>query len=378
MKLYQYIHSILFILIIVGMGAVSVINQPFDIAAIKDSSLLTGEKARALEANYDEKLEIKEFAVNLWAAVEYRLFNEGKQGLIIGKQDWLFTAEEFNSNTNSKEALQSNIAFIKWINKELNKRNVDMLVVPVPAKARVYADKLDKEQPDALHKQTYQTLLSELKAASVPVVNSYEVMLRDKKSHAQFLRTDTHWTPEGAITVANNTAHYINNIAKLELNNTSFETELKQTKQLKGDLLNYLPLSPWFDDLLPESDQLAIYETYQDSEAAMDDLFADTIETVALVGTSYSANPDWNFVGALKQALSTDIINYAEVGQGPISPMMQFLERYQTEMPDLKLVIWEIPERYLSVAYEEAYAVRDAIKLKDTLIAQEFKLTLNL
>lgn len=378
MKLSQYIHSTLFILTIVGMGIVSVVNQPFDMTAIKDNSLLNGEKARALEANYDEKLQIKEFAVNLWAAVEYRLFNEGKQGLIIGKQDWWFTAEEFNTNTGSREALQNNIAFIKWINKELNKRNIDMLVVPVPAKARVYADKLDKVKPDTLHKQTYQTLLSELKAASVPVVDSYEAMLRNKKSHAQFLRTDTHWTPEGAITVANNTAHYINNIAKLELNNISFETELKQTKKLKGDLFNYLPLSPWFDDLLPEPDQLAVYETYQDSESAMDDLFADTTETVALVGTSYSANPDWNFIGALKQALSTDIINYAEEGQGPITPMMQFFEIYEKEMPDLKLVIWEIPERYLSVTYNEVYAKRHSIEQKDTLIAQEFKPTFNL
>ena len=37
---------------------------------------------------------------------------------------------------------------------------------------------------------------------------------------------------------------------------------------------------------------------------------------VGLVGTSYSANPNWNFVGALKEALHSDVVNYAEDGHG--------------------------------------------------------------
>lgn len=377
-KLYQFIHSSIFVITIVSVGIVSLANKPLDMNAIKETTVLNGETARALETNYDEKLSIKQFAVNLWAAVEYRLFNEGKQGLVIGKEGWLYTDEEFKSSEKSQWALQNNLSFIKWINKEFSKRHVNLIIVPVPAKARVYADKLNKDKPDNLHINTYQVLLTELRAASVHVADSYQAMQRDKKSHAQFLKTDTHWTPDGAKAVANHAAQYITNKTKMELVTSEYVTERKQTKELKGDLFNYLPLSPWFEDLLPDSDQITLYQTYQASDEAVDDLFAETSDTVALVGTSYSANPNWNFEGALKQALSTDIINYAEEGQGPIKPMMRFLQTYETEMPDLKLVIWEIPERYLSVAYQDVYAKREAMEINDTLIAKEFKPTLNL
>ena len=82
------------------------------------------------------------------------------------------------------------------------------------------------------------------------------------------------------------------------------------------------------------------------------DLFADIPEPeVALVGTSYSANPDWNFEGFLKLSLNRDVVNFATEGEGPIVPMLNFLERYLQELPALELVVWEIPERYLGQEY---------------------------
>ena len=81
-----------------------------------------------------------------------------------------------------------------------------------------------------------------------------------------------------------------------------------------------------------------------DSDAA---LFGEAAPQVALVGTSYSANPKWNFIGALKQELGSDLLNYAENGHGPLVPMLRLLQRGPEETADLRLVIWEFPERYL-------------------------------
>ena len=69
---------------------------------------------------------------------------------------------------------------------------------------------------------------------------------------------------------------------------------------------------------------------------------------VALAGTSYSANTLWSFESHLRNELQTDVLNVAEEGKGPFDPMSTYLE--QLEVGDLnypKLVLWEIPIRYL-------------------------------
>src|SRR3546814_20392064 len=61
---------------------------------------------------------------------------------------------------------------------------------------------------------------------------------------------------------------------------------------------------------------------------ASGDLFGDSATPrIALVGTSYSANPDWNFAGALKQQLGEDLTNDAHDGVGPFQPMDNYLTR---------------------------------------------------
>jgi alginate O-acetyltransferase complex protein AlgJ len=78
------------------------------------------------------------------------------------------------------------------------------------------------------------------------------------------------------------------------------------------------------------------------------DLFGDSgPPPLVLVGTSYSANPNWSFVEALKLSLSQDVINYAREGQGPVAPMKILLQKMDRAAPP-PVVIWEFPVRYLS------------------------------
>lgn len=76
-------------------------------------------------------------------------------------------------------------------------------------------------------------------------------------------------------------------------------------------------------------------------------MFADKQIPVALVGTSYSANPHWNFLGALQQALRSDVANYAEDGHGPLLPMLKYLQSDAFKNAAPQVVVWEFPERYL-------------------------------
>ena len=122
----------------------------------------------------------------------------------------------------------------------------------------------------------------------------------------------------------------------------------------KGDLRLFLPLDPLFENLMPAQEPLQKRNTMaaSDQPAAEDALFANTEVPVALIGTSYSANPNWNFVGALKEALHSDVVNYAEDGHGPILPMLSYLKSDAFKNSPPQVLIWEFPERYLPVNNE--------------------------
>ena len=70
-----------------------------------------------------------------------------------------------------------------------------------------------------------------------------------------------------------------------------------------------------------------------------------------LIGSSYSANSLWNFTGALQEALSREVVNFASEGKGPVLPMLDYLMSEDFTGKPPRLVIWEFPERYLPVDY---------------------------
>ena len=109
-----------------------------------------------------------------------------------------------------------------------------------------------------------------------------------------------------------------------------------------------------FSHLLPPPEPLEKRNTRAADTAAdsQDALFADSEVPVTLVGTSYSANPNWNFVGALKQALRSDVINDSKDGHGPILPMLAYLKSDAFKNTPPQVLIWEFPERYLPVDNE--------------------------
>jgi alginate O-acetyltransferase complex protein AlgJ len=125
-----------------------------------------------------------------------------------------------------------------------------------------------------------------------------------------------------------------------------FVTETVETRAHEGDLTRFLPLAPLFASLMPQADRLQQRET-RAADADSDDLFGDRDLPVTLVGTSYSANPAWNFAGALREHLQRDLANHAEEGGGPLVPMLKYLQSEDFENNPPQLVIWEFPERYL-------------------------------
>ena len=101
----------------------------------------------------------------------------------------------------------------------------------------------------------------------------------------------------------------------------------------------------------PAADQLRT-PSAQRTDSGSGGLLGGDAPAVTLVGTSYSANARWGFESQLKATLGTDVINAAQEGKGPMIPMREYLKSAAYRNAPPKLVLWEIPERFLSTAYK--------------------------
>lgn len=342
------LYSVLFLGLLLGLGLWS-LGGLGSFQRTAQMSVLDGKLAKAAETHYDEQFPLKRIGTNLWAALDFKLFNEGRPGVVLGREQWLFSDEEFKPVANSDHFEQENLALIRGVRDTLQQRGVQLVLAIVPAKARLYSEYLGEQTPASLHDDLYNEFHAQARQAGVFAPDLLAPLTTAKNRGQVFLRTDTHWTPLGAEVAAQHLAEAVSRQNLLSGEPQQFITEQRPGAPYKGDLTNFLPLDPLFSNLLPPPDTLQARSTRPAQSAAQnaDALFADNQIPVALVGTSYSANPNWNFLGALQQALRSDVVNYAEDGHGPLLPMLKYLQSAAFKDSAPQVLIWEFPERYL-------------------------------
>jgi alginate O-acetyltransferase complex protein AlgJ len=305
-----------------------------------------GAFTREFESHYDAVFPVRTLGINTWAAISYLLFREGKPGAVVGRDGWLYTSEEFTVAADAEAQVEAHLAQVAEARERLAARGAGLVIALVPAKARLYPEHVGTRQPAPLHGALYARALEATRAADIPAPDLLAELGRCKAGGPVFLRTDTHWTPAGAQCAA---AALARHAAAAGLGargeRIAYRTTAAAATPHRGDLLKFLPLDPWFEGLLPAADTLAAPRT--ESPAAAGLLDEAPAPEVVLVGTSYSANPLWNFTGALQEAFGEDVVSYATPAQGPFLPMREYLDSADFKARAPRLVIWEMPERYL-------------------------------
>ncbi|WP_347507267.1 alginate O-acetyltransferase [Pseudomonas anguilliseptica] len=300
----------------------------------KQFSIIDGDLAKTFESHYDEHFPIKTLGTSLWAGLDYLLFNEGRPGVEIGEQGWLYSSEEFKAEVDGAQQVRDNLALIKGVRDELAQRDVLLLLAIVPSKSRLYPEFVGDNLTSSLRQGLYQHLLNEVRAADIAAPDLLSTLQAGKASGAMFLRTDTHWTPAGADLVAQQLSSTLKSAISLSGEPQVFVTQASSAKPYPGDLTRLLPLEPLFGHLLPPPDQLRHHTTLAAEQASgADALFSDSEMPVAL-----------------RQHLQRDLSNHAEDGQGPLVPMLKYLQSDELQDAPPQLVIWEFPERYLPMS----------------------------
>lgn len=304
------------------------------------TDMLTGGATAAFSALYGKAQPHRDTAFGVIGAGRYALIREGRDGVVAGRDGWLFTQEEFDPA--SDFALDAMIALVADVKRDLAGLGVALIVVPVPAKIDIYRAHGNADAGLAMEMQ-YHAFRTRLDSAGIASVDTRPA-LAGAGDEPVFLSRDTHWTPEGARRVAEAVAV----AGMIPQGQTAFRKVPARPEEFLGDLVSFVTsdaLAPLVG-LGPESVTPYVAEKV---DAAAVGIFAaggPSVETV-LVGTSYSANKNWSFVPALQLATEQDILNLAKEGLGPVTPMQALLtDPSFAESPPAR-VIWEFPIRYL-------------------------------
>jgi alginate O-acetyltransferase complex protein AlgJ len=311
--------------------------------------VVTGSWTQLYQEQYEQELPIRSFSRNVWGAVRYILFREGLEGVLIGRDNWLFTTEEFTYPEDAGEKFTESITYIRNVHTRLTEIGSSLVVLIVPSKARVYTEMLGRYRVPAPLADRYHLLRGQLTSLGIPAPDTLAALQSSKEKGMLFCRTDTHWTPLGAQVVAENVSQAVRPLLAGQSGREGQYVQKKE-KEIRyfGDLMNYLPLGRLTGRIGPQPDHIVQKKTVNPGEST-GELFGALEVPVILVGTSYSAGELWNLTGALQFSLQTDVLTTAEEGEGPFVPMQAFLDSLLTQgniHPEV--IIWEIPERYVT------------------------------
>ncbi|MDR2306669.1 MAG: alginate O-acetyltransferase [Paucimonas sp.] len=335
-------NGVIFALVLAAMFVYS-LPPVFSFARSQDDAwhlFVDGKLLRRFEQAYDKRFFLRDPSVRLWADAQFRLFGEGTKGVLLGRDGWLYTNQEYRVPNDLDANLAYQLAQITDIERQLAERGKHLLLLPLPMKLDIYAAHAARTF-DPRVSSLYQRFVSDLQARQLDVVPLREAYLRNLSGPRLFLKSDTHWSPDGARLAAYELARQRPHL----LGDQVYVSRKTGDKQVKGDLMNYLQ----FDHgLAPQygASTIELYETLK-AEQDSDDLFAEQAQSLLLVGTSYSKIDDWNFVGFLKEALNRDLLNIAVEARGPFEAMRQFLASDQSHNPQIDTVVWEFPLRTL-------------------------------
>ena len=321
------------------------------------TNLIKGAITSKWEKQFDNDFLLKQTAIDVWAGLRYGLFSVGNKGVIVGKNGWLYTTEEFDLPPDAHAQMQTKVEQVRMVHDFLKARNITLVVAVIPAKSRIYPQHLGAFTRPVLWDALVNQFVTDVQKQGVhiaPLTAYFEKAVAAPDAPMYFMQTDTHWSPIGATLAAKAIRHSADGLLTLDTDQFVSQTE-SQDDAYAGDLSKFVPLGLYRyvrPDVAYHEPLTRVTRQKQGSVSDASDLFGDASIPVTLVGTSYSFMPEWDFDGALREQLGVDVLNLAMEGKGPIEPMAAFLKNtdWSGELP--KIVIWEIPERFIPTKYD--------------------------
>lgn len=287
-----------------------------------------------------------------------RCFRSGNEKVIVGKDDWLFYSGDYDYLVNPGFLQEGRmhkrdlggahpdpVLAIGKFAEELKKRDIRLILIPVPAKPFIYGDKLGAS--DRLgNNKSFAEFKKRIDALGVTVLDFTDDFISMRKNGVDsYLKTDTHWTPDAMRLAAKKTACAIDGDAR-----DDGEDGARKEITARGDIANMLKL-PDVDTIFPK----------QTVEIVQYDIVQDRNSDVLLLGDSFTNIfsldvMGWGTRAGFAETLAhelgrpIDIIARNDAGAHATRDVLsgEFL-RGRDRLKDKKVVVWEFAIRELAV-----------------------------
>ncbi len=270
---------------------------------------------------------------------------------MTGREGWLFSVPELRHLAGGALDAFDPLAVILGFDRELASRGVDLLVVPVPPKAIIYADKVGVDDPpvpipvprlDPNHRAFYGLLRSE----GVDVLDLTERFL-DDRFHGEgplYCRQDTHWSGVGCVVAAQAIAEVVRErpwFAALDTRPYRFGW---QSTTIDGDLARD------YDDAPPAREELRLRTIAADGEGRPSAVPPAPDSPITLLGDTHAlvfhAGEELHAVGSgladqlvYELGLPLDVVGSATPGAA-LADLQRRAEADAASWDRKRLVIW--------------------------------------
>lgn len=339
-------------------------------------TLLSREYLRAWEKETEDASTFAQTMRPLLQQSRYQIFGDlGIKG-VNGEQNWVFYRPGLEYavrpwvtdvrsrivDPNDKPLTDDPIQAVVEFQKQLQERDIELLVVPVPNKETVYPDYLNSAfNPEQSGKVGQgHAVLDSLRAKGVHVVDLYSAFAEERKKDkglqdALYLKDDTHWQLRGLRVASRTVAQEIRSMAWFlsePMNSVSYESRAC-TVARDGDILamSKLPAS-WFPAESVPCEQ--VYTIERDSIGAIVDstLYKDDFRKsrILILGDSFSriyqtdAPNSAGWIAHLAMDLGEPLASMVSDG-GSSTLVREKLARKSGVLRGKKLVVWEFVER---------------------------------
>ncbi len=293
-----------------------------------------------------------------------RCLRTGNEKAVMGREGWWFYDKDIQYVTGKpflqyrEQAGKDPVAAITDFSRQLEERGIRLVVMPVPVKPMLYPEMLSGSCADSVstvQNASYRTFLSELQAQGILVFDPTSISQRLKgEGIAAYLKTDTHWTPEGMEAVADSLVHLLVSEGLMSYGAAGYLRRSTPVDHL-GDIYTMLEYSGRTP--LASSEQV---ETHPVTDAMGNVWMPDPYASCLFLGDSfiniYSLNGlGWGYGAGFAEQLSyllqqpVDAIRRNDEGSIATRKMLSNeLERGVDRLANKSVVVWEFSMRELS------------------------------
>ena len=233
------LHTFLFALVIAALflPMIQMVKPFVEVGPLFGSIVPTAKDSLTLEAWFDgtyqenrnkyinEQFGFRNTAVRLHNQIAFSLFRKAKaNGVIIGKEDYLYEIKYINAFRGAEEInqseLDSNLFMLKAIQSKLKERGIEFVVVMNPGKASFYSEFIPDEFPMVSDRSYYSEYQKGLEAQGIQHIDfgKWFREMKGKTPAPLFPKTGIHWSQYGATLAADSLVNYCMNLFGKEMN----------------------------------------------------------------------------------------------------------------------------------------------------------------